>query len=365
MSATHRAAATSWNVCLLLVTFLIAALLPVTTAQSKGAKGANYDFGSEAIVPLRAHTIYAPYVESSLQNRFWDFGGDAIVDTNRHIRLTQDRPHQKGWLWSRLPITAPSFEINFEFRVDGKAHTTFGDGFAVWLTEERAQPGPVFGSKDYFTGLGVFFDTFANARHPYSFPRIMAMMGNGNEGYRSSKDGANQELGACSLDIRKTKVASRAKLTFVSGLFLELKIHSKEWDLWETCFKLENVRLPQNPYLGFTSLTGDVSDAHDIISVSSNQIVFNPKSYAELEAERKKHFPTDGSKQNTAGSDFYQGGGSKNAPYRSTHGVIKGFFGGLFSIFKFVIKWGFILALLAGVVYLGLKWQKARDAKRF
>jgi len=35
----------------------------------------------------------------------------------------------------------------------------------MWLTTERAQPGPVFGSKNYFTGMGLFFDTFANARH--------------------------------------------------------------------------------------------------------------------------------------------------------------------------------------------------------
>lgn len=192
------------------------------------------------------------------------------------------------------------------------------------------------------------------------------MLGNGNEGYRSSKDGANQELGACSIDIRRTKVASRAKLTFVAGLFLELKIHSKEWDLWETCFKLENVKLPQNPFLGFTSLTGDVSDAHDIVSVSSNQIVFQPKSYEDLEAERKKHFPTDASgNKHSSTQDFYQGGGSHNAPARSTHGAIKGFLGGVFSVVAFVVKWGLILAALAGLVFVGLKWQKARDAKRF
>lgn len=191
----------------------------------------------------------------------------------------------------------------------------------------------------------------------------MAMLGNGNEGYRSSKDGANQELGACSIDIRRTKVASKAKLTFVAGLFLELKIHSKEWDLWETCFKLENVKLPNSPYLGFSSLTGDVSDAHDIISISSNQIVFQPKSYADLEAERKKHFPKDGKKGSV--EDFYQGGGSHDAPRRSSHAAIKGFFGGLFAFFFFLVKWGLIVALLGAVVYAGLKWQKARDAKRF
>jgi hypothetical protein len=39
---------------------------------------------------------------------------------------------------------------------------------AVWFTTERAKVGPVFGFIDKFEGLGIFFDTYANARHPVS-----------------------------------------------------------------------------------------------------------------------------------------------------------------------------------------------------
>lgn len=207
-----------------------------STVQARG-KGQVWRHQSEAVVPVRSHSIHSPYVESSLQNKWWDYGGDAIVDTNRHIRLTQDKPHQRGWLWSRLPLAVPSYEITFEFNVDGAGSHTFGDGMALWLASERdrAQSGPVFGSKDYFTGLGIFIDTFANARHPYSFPRIMAMMGNGVESYRVDKDGANQELGGCSLDIRKTKVATKGRLTFVKDVYLELEIQYDEWDEWDSC----------------------------------------------------------------------------------------------------------------------------------
>lgn len=34
----------------------------------------------------------------------------------------------------------------------------------VWLTKDRLTPGPVFGSKDNFNGLGIFFDTYDNER---------------------------------------------------------------------------------------------------------------------------------------------------------------------------------------------------------
>jgi hypothetical protein len=42
------------------------------------------------------------HIDQDLQNRWFDFGGDALINTNRHVRLTQDMPSQSGWLWSRL-----------------------------------------------------------------------------------------------------------------------------------------------------------------------------------------------------------------------------------------------------------------------
>ncbi|CAO1631591.1 unnamed protein product [Parajaminaea phylloscopi] len=339
-----------------LSTIAVALLVPTVGAQRKNQV---YDFGSDAVVPLRTHSIFAPYVESTLQNKFWDYGGDTIIDTNRHVRLTQDKPHQMGWLWSRLPITTPSYEISFEFRIDGSASTTFGDGLAMWLTQERAQPGPVFGSKDYFTGLGIFFDTFANARHPYSFPRIMAMQGNGVESYRAGKDGASQELAGCSLDVRKAKVATKARLTYIKDVFLELQVQYEEWDKWESCFKLEDVKVPVNPYLGFSALTGDLSDAHDIVSISSNSIVFKHRNFAELEAERRRHFPKDGSKPGTT-----KGKKSGRKLLGGGHAIAR-FFGGLVGFIWFLVKWGLVVAAFAGVVVVALRWRKARDAKRF
>lgn len=149
-----------------LITLLLANLVAITPTQGQVA-AQNRLLKSDAIVPLKTHSLYSPYVEADLQNPFWDYGGDAIVDTNRAVLLTQDRRSQDGWLWSRLPLSVPNFEIITEFKVDGKSYGShpYGDGFAFWLTEERAQSGPVLGSKDYFTGLGIMFDTFANARH--------------------------------------------------------------------------------------------------------------------------------------------------------------------------------------------------------
>ncbi len=77
-----------------------AALLWVqTSGASSGYR--SQDIESDALVPLKTHSIGTPFVDGDLQNKFWDFGGDTIIDTGRHVRLTQDKHSQSGWLWSR------------------------------------------------------------------------------------------------------------------------------------------------------------------------------------------------------------------------------------------------------------------------
>lgn len=46
-------------------------------------------------------------------------------------------------------------------------------------------------------------------------------------------------------------------------------------DEWTDCFQVQNVKLPTAPYIGFTAMTGDVADAHDIISVTSYSAVLS------------------------------------------------------------------------------------------
>ncbi|KAG8736392.1 hypothetical protein FRC10_009340 [Ceratobasidium sp. 414] len=194
------------------------------------------------------------------------------------VQLTRDKPSQTGWLWSRLPLTAANYQIDIEYKVSGGSSHLYGDGMAIWLTNTRAEPGPVFGSIDKFEGLGIFIDTYANARHSYSFPRIMAMLGDGKTSYDVGSDGAKTELAACSANIRKTDISTKLRLTYFKGEYLNLAIQYKGWDEWTECFTVWDVTLPVSPFLGFSALTGDVSDNHDIISVSTATAVLKEAS---------------------------------------------------------------------------------------
>jgi len=123
--------------------------------------------------------------------------------------------------------------------------------------------------------LVSFLDTYSNAHHEYSFPRIVAILGDGKTKYNYGNDGDQQAIGACSANFRRTNVATKLKLSHVKDGFLDVKIQYKAWDEWTDCFFIPKISLPPNPFLGFSAMTGDVSDAHDIISVSSYTAVLS------------------------------------------------------------------------------------------
>lgn len=92
-------------------------------------------------------------------------------------------------------------KIEVEFKIHGQGNL-HADGMAMWLTKQRATPGPVFGSTDRFEGLGIFFDTYKNNRPGTVFPYVMAMMGDGQTTYDKAHDGKDNELAGCSVCVR-------------------------------------------------------------------------------------------------------------------------------------------------------------------
>lgn len=160
-----------------------------------------------------------------------------------------------------------------EFKIHGK-NQLFGDGFAMWLTKDRAKQGPVFGSADNFEGLGVFFDTYKNNRPGVVFPFVMAMVGDGKTSYDKDTDGKNTEFAGCSArGIRNPSVPTKARLTYFQDKSLKLELQYKSEGEWTLCFETEQPpAIPQVAYLGFSAETGELSDNHDIISVSAKNL---------------------------------------------------------------------------------------------
>ncbi|VDC05119.1 unnamed protein product [Peniophora sp. CBMAI 1063] len=308
---------------------LVVAAQPEDNASYDGTRIANRTI--ERTAQLRTHSIYAPYIDQDLQNRWWDFGADAYINTNKHIRLTQNKPSQMGWLWSRLPLTAHNWVIELEFKIGDKSTHLYGDGMAVWITKDRAQPGPVFGSKDKFNGLGVFLDTYANGKHSFSFPRVVGMVGDGTVSYDHDTDGERNKVGACTANFRRTTVPTKLRITYVKDTHLDVKIQFKGFDEWKPCFSADNVVLPKHPYIGFSALTGDVSDPHDVIAVTTSSVVLSAPDSQRNSLKKGKSF-FGSSRSSSSGAGESDGG-----------------------IFGMLVK----LAVFAGVGYGGwIGWKK-------
>lgn len=225
-------------------------------------------------VPMSAFSLSAPYLDTDMGNRWFDFGGDTVVRTDQYIRLTSDRPSQRGWLFSRVPLSATNWQIEAEIKIHGDGNL-YGDGLAMWLTKQRAAPGPVFGSADKFEGLGIFFDTYKNGRTGVSFPLVMAMMGDGRAAYDSAHDGKANDIASCSArGFRGASVPTKFRLTYFQDKYLALDLRYKSEDAWTACFKVSAsddlaIKVPSVSYIGFTAETGELSDNHDVISVNT------------------------------------------------------------------------------------------------
>ncbi|EWC47063.1 hypothetical protein DRE_03825 [Drechslerella stenobrocha 248] len=270
-----------------------AALALCCSLPFAGSTSAEDNHGDYKTVPLRTHSLYQPYLDSDLQSRWFDYGGTTIIRADQYIRMTSDpaRQHQTGWLWSRLPLTATNWEIEFEFRIHGDGHL-HGDGFAFWVTKDRATAGPVFGSVNKFDGLGIFFDTYKNHRPGTVFPYVMAMLGDGHTEYDHNSDGKDQELAGCSArGIRAANTATKAKVTYFQDKFLSLELQYKDPDTWVTCFHVPKVTLPTVGYLGFSAQTGELSDKHEIITIAARNLYSapaQPNTNTDKKGKKKK-----------------------------------------------------------------------------
>lgn len=225
-----------------------------------------------------------------MQSRWFDFGGSTIIRADKYMRLTSAHPSQSGWIFSRVPLTATNWEIEFEFKISGQGNL-FGDGMAMWVTKDRAEQGPVFGMKDQFEGLGIFFDTYKNNRPGVVFPYVMAMIGDGKTNYDQANDGKANELAGCSArGLRNTDLPTKAKVTYFQDKQLTMDLMYKKEEEWTRCFEIPDVKLPGISYLGFSAETGELSDNHDILKVETKNL-YSPTGQTNNRDYPKKKRP--------------------------------------------------------------------------
>jgi len=215
----------------------------------------------------REHSLVKPYQGSGFGVTNWDFLGNTMVSTT-HVRLTANEQSQQGAIWNTVPVKVRNWELQVQFKVSGSTKDLYGDGFAIWYTRDRMQGGPVFGSRDYFSGLAIVADTYSNHNgpHNHNHPYLSAMINNGSVHYDHDRDGTHTMIGGCEVKFRNFAHDTYMNIRYENDvLTVTHDLDAKR--AWAPCFRVEGVKLPTGYYFGASAATGDLSDAHDIISM--------------------------------------------------------------------------------------------------
>ncbi|XP_064465914.1 vesicular integral-membrane protein VIP36-like [Ornithodoros turicata] len=238
----------------------------------------------------REHSLVKPYQGGGMTIPNWDFLGNTMV-TNSYIRLTPDHQSKRGAIWNKVPCGSKNWDVQVHFKVHGTGKELFGDGFAIWYAQEALQIGPVFGSKDKFSGLAVYLDTYANQNGPHNHghPYISAMVNNGTLSYDHDRDGTHTELAGCEAKFRNLDYDTHISIRYENDvLTVSTDIDGK--NAWKECFTVKGVRLPTNYFFGASAATGDLSDNHDIISIKMYELDIQDEKPQDTE-DRSKIIP--------------------------------------------------------------------------
>eukprot|EP00088_Acartia_fossae_P068691 TRINITY_DN8763_c0_g1_i1.p1 TRINITY_DN8763_c0_g1~~TRINITY_DN8763_c0_g1_i1.p1 ORF type:complete len:328 (+),score=38.70 TRINITY_DN8763_c0_g1_i1:53-1036(+) len=220
----------------------------------------------------REHSLSKPYQGAGFGLPNWDFLGNTMVTSN-YIRLTPDQRSKRGSIWNKVPCRTRNWELQVQFKVTGTTKDLFGDGFAIWYAKDRMVDGPVFGSKDLFSGLVILADTYSNHNgpHNHNHPYVSAMINNGTMSYDHDRDGTHTTVGGCEVKFRNMNHETWLAIRYENDkLTVSHDLQNK--NAWAPCFSIDGIKLPTGYYFGITAATGDLSDNHDVITVKTYEL---------------------------------------------------------------------------------------------
>ncbi|VDN40705.1 unnamed protein product, partial [Gongylonema pulchrum] len=203
-----------WAALLLLLSLLVLCRLSLLADATAGLVHRRFEY---------KHSFRAPDLsqrDGSIP--FWTMSGDAVA-SKEQLRLAPSMRSRRGLAWNkRFMGESEHFEIQMAFRVTGQGRIG-ADGIGVWYTAHQPTLGPVsrlqvktleltnvrysfallttcffdiilelfsvFGANDYWTGMGLFLDSFDNDAQKNN-PFIALMINDGTRQYDHQTDGS-------------------------------------------------------------------------------------------------------------------------------------------------------------------------------
>lgn len=83
-------------------------------------------------------------------------------------------------------------QVDIALKIGGQGRVG-ADGLGIWYTSQLGALGPVFGGNDFWTGMGLFLDSFDNDGQKNN-PQVSLMLNDGTRSYDHHTDGSQQIL---------------------------------------------------------------------------------------------------------------------------------------------------------------------------
>ncbi|KAI8580692.1 hypothetical protein K450DRAFT_235529 [Umbelopsis ramanniana AG] len=195
---------------------------------------------------------------------FWQTSGD-VIKAEDFIRLAPSVPGSKGRIWSTIANSHPEWEVNMQLRISGQ-HVGGGRGMAFWYAAEPNQDGPIFGSKDKWNGLGIWFDSY---NPKTKSPMTMALVNDGTKQFASRVDPTQHMLGSCFQNYRNTYEPLYVKVTYRNKTLSVMMDRENRGSSYRHCFKKQDVELPTGYFFGLSAASQNPADDHDVITLET------------------------------------------------------------------------------------------------
>lgn len=175
---------------------------------------------------------------------------------------------RKGIAWNkRAFVESDNFQVDIALKIGGQGRVG-ADGLGIWYTSQLGALGPVFGANDFWTGMGLFLDSFDNDGQKNN-PQVSLMLNDGTRSYDHHTDGSQQILSSCQRDFRNKPYPVRIRIEYIKNV---LTVHVDDGmqptPRYELCMRAENIFLPRNGYFGVSAATGGLADDHDVLDFS-------------------------------------------------------------------------------------------------
>jgi len=192
----------------------------------------------------------------------WDLAGASIPARN-FVVLTPMVANRTGQFWHKDPVKTGNFEVIFDFIVSGPDFST-SQGFAFWYamedyvtvypkSEEEQKLWSLFGYKQNFKGLGIFFSNFDNSNKWN--PSISVAYSDGAKNYIFTQDVPTKD--AFYFRWRNTPTPLRFRLAVgPKGISGQIQVNPAANPPYIDVFRKSDIRLQPNGFIGFTGFTG-------------------------------------------------------------------------------------------------------------